>query len=201
MTDDPKAWGTCTYCGDAFPPKSLKCPTCGNTRSVRPGEPVSLPPREHRHLRFVQGIRMTLVVGVVVLLAYLMVTAVFTPPASVADPLTTRGSWLLGPGNYTALGGDVTGGDYVVGNYSVSTPLGAAVTFLVFNNTEFSAFAQHRSATPLDRVTGGTSSPVVFSAPYTDNFHFVWANEYALTTGIVLTVYVVTNYESNALVE
>lgn len=201
MADDPNAWGTCTYCGDAFPPTASMCPTCGNTRSVRAGVPPTLAPRERYHLRFVQGIRLTLIVGVIGLLAYLMLTAAFTPPATVADPLTTKGSWVIGPGNFTALGGDVTGDDYVVGNYSVSAPAGAPVTFLVFNDTEFTAFTEHENATPVDLVHGASSSQIVFSAPYTDTFHFVWMNEYAPSTGIVLTVYVVTSYESNALVE
>ncbi len=81
------------------------------------------------------------------------------------------------------------------------TPPGAPVTFLVFNDTEFTAFVAHQNATPLDRVTGAPSAPIVFSAPYTDTFHFVWVNGYAPSTGIVLKVFVVTSYESNALVE
>ncbi|HEV2519937.1 MAG TPA: hypothetical protein VGX00_04870 [Thermoplasmata archaeon] len=201
MTEIAKSWGTCTYCGDAVPPDVAKCPTCGNARSVGPGRPPAMPGRERRHLRLVQGVRLTLVVGVVGLLAYLMVSAAFVPPASVSDPLTTRGPWVIGPGNFTALGGEVTGDDYVVGNYSVNAPAGAPVSFLVFNNTEFSAFSEHRNATPIDRIPATSHAQIVFSAPYTDTFHFVWVNGYAPTTGIVLTVFVVTNYESNALVE
>jgi hypothetical protein len=194
-------WGTCVYCGDAYPPGAPKCPTCGHEGAVAAGTAAALPTKTRRHLRFVQGFRLSLIVGAVVLLAYLMVSAAFTPPASVNDPLTTQGYRVVGPGNYTELTGDVTGDDYVVGNYSVSAPVGAAVTFLVLNDTEFGVFTQGGNATPLDRVVGQSAGSIVFSAPYTDTFHFVWENPFPRTSGLVLTIYIATNYESNALVE
>lgn len=201
MPDPPAPWGTCTYCGDAVPPGGAKCPTCGNPRSIGVGGAGALAPKERRHLRFVQGVRLFIIVGVVVLLSYLMVTAAFTPPQGVSDPLTTSSSRVIAPGNWTALTGDVTGDDYVVGNYSVSSPLGAPVTFYVFNDSEFSVFESGRNATPLDEVIESSAAPIVFSAPYTDTFHFVWVNTYAPSTGLTVTLYEVTNYESNALVE
>ena len=200
-SDPSQRWGTCTYCGDAFPPNALKCPTCGNTRAVQPGSASALPRKERYHLRFVQSLRLSIVVGVIAFLAYLMVSAVYVPPPTVSDPLTTRGSWVIGAGNYTGISGEVTGADYIVGNYSVSDPPGAVVTFLVFNDTEYHVFSGHGNATPVDRVANATHAQIVFSAPYTDTFHFVWVNGYTPASEIALTVYVVTSYESNALVQ
>ncbi len=201
MASSSRAWGTCAFCGDPYPPNGPKCPTCGHREPVPPEGGKALPTKERRHLRWVQGVRLSLVIGAIVVLSYLMITAAFTPPAAVSDPLTTSGSRTVGPGNYTVLSGDITGDDYVVGNYSVSHPLGANVTFLVFNDTDYTIFAAGGTATPLDQVTGAENAPIVFSAPYTDTFHFVWINPYSPASGITLTIYIDTSYESNALVE
>lgn len=201
MPTAAEAWGTCTYCGDAYPPSAGKCPTCGHVGAVPAGDAPTLPKKTRRHLRLVQGVRLAIIVGVVVLLAYLMVSAAFTPPSAASDPLTTAGSRTVAPGNFTALTGDITGGDYVVGNFSVSAPAGAPVRFLVFNDSEFTAYLHGESATPLETPTNASQALISFSAPYTDTFHFVWANPYPRTSGLVVTIYIVTSYESNALVE
>ncbi|HEV2230817.1 MAG TPA: hypothetical protein VGS18_01345 [Thermoplasmata archaeon] len=201
MPVDAEPWGTCTYCGDAFPPKGRACPTCGNSTASFGASGASVPHRERFRFRLVRGFRGLLIVGVVVGLAYLMLGAALTPPAPVTDPLTTKGTWTIDPGRYTALSGAVTGADYVIGNFTVTNPPGAPVTMLVFNDSEFARFASDGSATPSYNLSGASAAHLTFSAPYTDTYHFVFENRYAPSTGLVLEVYVVTNYESNALVE
>jgi len=201
MPDPVASYGTCTYCGDAFPPGGTACPTCGNPGSVARGASGGLPKRTRYRLRLVQGVRGAIIVGVVVGLAYLMVSAAVTPPPSAPDPLTTSELLWVGPGNFTALSGEITGGDYVVGNYTVVNPPGAPITLLVFNSTAFTLFVAHGPASPLYNASGESSARLLFSAPYTDTYHFVWVNGFAPTTRLVLGIYVVTNYESNALVE
>ncbi|MCI4349247.1 MAG: hypothetical protein L3J93_03395 [Thermoplasmata archaeon] len=201
MTDGTNAWGTCTLCGDAMPPTAASCPTCGHPAPARSLGVQVLPPRSRSRLRLVQSLRGLIIVGAAVGLSYLMVSAAFTPPPVAADPLTTRAVWTIAPGGFASLAGSVTGADYIVGNYTVVNPPGAPITLLVFNETDFAAFSLHRAAVPLYNVTGDSSARLIFSAPYTDTYHFVWVNGFAPTTGLVLSVYVVTNYESNALVE
>ncbi len=202
MAAPEQPWGTCTYCGDPYPPGGKRCPTCGNVGYVRgPDDARALPSKQRRRLRIVQGFRLFIIVGVVVLLSYLMVSAAITPPTTVADPLTTSGTWTIAAGNYSVLSGNVTGADYIIGNYTVMNPAGALIDFLVFNDTEFGVYERTGNATPVDEAGGASSAQIVFSAPYTDLFHFVWVNPYAPSTGLTLSVYVKTSYESNALVE
>lgn len=201
MSDPAGSWGTCAFCGDPFPPGGSACPTCGYAKSVAGGGVKALSKPERFHLRFVQGIRAAIIVGAIVGLSYLMVSAAISPAAPAADPLTTSGPWTIGPANFTAISGDITGDDYIVGNYTVMGPVGGTVDLLIFNDTEFGQFVAHRTAASLYNVSGDASARLVFSAPYTDNFHLVWVNPYGAGSGITLRVYIVTNYESNALVE
>ena len=72
-----------------------------------------------------------------------------------------------------------------MGNYTVSLPEGAPVTFLIFNDTEFTAFTEHQNATPALRGQMLSNSPIVF---HTDTFHFVWMNDvHPVGWGIALT--------------
>jgi hypothetical protein len=201
MPDPSKEWGTCAFCGDSFPPNGEKCPTCGYTKSVKAGDAASLPRKERHHLRFVQGIRIAIILGAVVGLSYLMVTAAIEPQTAASDPLTSAGSWTIGPGNFSELQGEITGDDYIVGNYTVTAPVAAAVTLVVYNDSQFAQFVLHAPAQPLYEVNETAQALLVFSAPYTDTFHFVFENPYGAASGISIHVYIVTNYESNALVE
>ena len=199
MSGRPASWGTCTLCGDAFPPGATSCPTCGYGRSVTDGSAQALPRRERWRLRSVQSLRVAIVVGVVGFLAYLLVSAVASGPTTYADPLTDATSYTIAPGTFAVLSGAITGEDYVVGNFSVTNPAGAQVTLLVMNDSEYAAFLQHQSETPLQTFPPSSSSRIVFAAPYTDTFHFVFENLYPASSGLDLSVYVVTNYESNVV--
>lgn len=193
-------WGTCRRCGGAVAPGTPACPRCGSEGAVRPEEIRRLPARQRRHLRLTQGIRALIVVGVVVGIAYAIVSAVLAGPPTFPDPLTTRGTYTIAPGGFAYLSGWITGEDYIDGNYTVLSPVGTSLTFLVFNSTEFVAFVRGEATTAQWNTTGATSAPLVFAAPYTDNFYLVFENPYQPSSGIVETVYVVTNYQSNVVI-
>jgi hypothetical protein len=195
----PAKWGTCTLCGDAVPPGAKGCPTCGYERSVAEGQAGTLRRWERWRFRSVQVLRVFLVVGICVFLGYLLVSAVASGPPTYTDPLTTVGTHPIAPGSYYVLSGNITGDDYVVGNYTVLTPPGALLTLIVLNDSEYNAFVAGQSETPQDALPAETSSQIVYSAPYTDTFHFVFENLYPPSSGIVLSVYVVTSYESNVV--
>jgi hypothetical protein len=195
----PPAWGTCGFCGEAYPPDAKVCPTCGGKEEVRAGAQSSLPPRKRQKFRLIQFMRVLLIVAVIGGLAYATWSSGFSPPV-VADPLTTSGWHTVGPGNYTYLDGPVTGEDYIVGNYSVMNPPGAPLTLEVYNSTDFTFYTAHVGAQPLLEQNGSTGR-IVFSAPYTDTFYFVFVNPFAPTTQINLQVYIVTQYESNVVIE
>lgn len=199
MADASAPWGTCTLCGDAVPPGASGCPTCGYDRAVAVGHTAELPRRERWRLRSVQTVRVALVVGIVGFLSYLLLSAVATGPTTYADPLTTAGTFQIGPGDTTTISGAITGEDYIVGNYTVTEPAGALATLLVMNDSEYTAYLAHAPFTPLQNYPGQSVSRIVFAAPYTDTFHFVFENPYPASSGIVLSVYVATNYESNVV--
>lgn len=192
-------WGTCTLCGDAVPAGTDRCPTCGHLGAVREGERVSLPRRQRWRFRSIQTVRVSLVVGIVLLLAYLLVSAVATGPPTFSDPLTTAGTHRIAPGTNLEIAGAITGEDYIVGNFTVVDPAGALVTLLVMNDSEYAAFLAHGSERPLQTYPAASGSRIVFAAPYTDTFHFVFENLYPAASGLWLTVYVATNYESNVV--
>ncbi|HEV8049734.1 MAG TPA: hypothetical protein VGP88_03980 [Thermoplasmata archaeon] len=199
---DPRAaeWGTCSLCGEAFPPNGAKCPTCGALHSVRPGQENALPRRTRRWFKMVQALRVAVVVVVILGLAWATLSGAISGPPTYADPLTTSGWQTVGAGNFTYISGPVTGEDYIQGNYSVENPPGAPLTLEVFNSTDFPDFAAHASAIPL-LVINGSAEPFAFAAPYTDTYYFVLVNSFAPSTGIDLHVYVATNYESNVVVD
>lgn len=139
-------------------------------------------------------------VVVIVGLAWAIGSAVYTGPPVYSDPLTTQGSYHLAPGHFTFLSGAITGEDYIVGNYTVTDPVGAAVVFQVFNSTSFQAFDAGKPATPQWSVAGEPSGRIVFAAPYTDTFYFVFQNPYESTSGINETLYASTAYQSNVVI-
>ena len=193
-----EAWGTCRLCGDAVPPGAAECPICAqSTTAALPTK--LLRRRSGRWLRLVQSVRVLLVLGVVVGLAIVLLQAVWSGPPSYPDPLTTQGTHLVPAGNISYLSGSITGEDYITGNYTVLSPVGANVTFAVYNVTEFIAFYHHEAAQPQLLITGHASGRIVFAAPYTDTFFFVWESPFPASTGPNENVYVVTTYETNVV--
>lgn len=195
----PSEWGTCAYCGEAFPPTAKSCPTCGDRENIQHSAVASLPKRRFARFRLVQVVRVLAIVGVIGGLAWATLAGGFSAP-TVADPLTTSGWHDVGPGNFSFVWGPITGEDYIVGNYTVVNPPGAPLTFEVFNSSGFTAFSAHAAAQPL-YTQSGSSGRIIFAAPYTDTFYLVFQNGFAATTGIDLHVFVVTNYESNVVVD
>jgi len=193
-------WRTCRVCGGAVPAGDAVCPTCGQVGAVAIASIPSLPPRTRRRLRLAQLFRSLIVVGVVVGITYAIVGAVLTGPPTFADPLTTRGTYSIAPGNYTVLSGAITGEDYIDGNYTILDPVGTEILIQVYNSTSFASFVRHLPATPQYSSTEPDRGAIVFPAPYTDTFYLVFQNPYQPTSGIDQTIYIVTNYQSNVII-
>jgi hypothetical protein len=179
-------------------PPGGPCPTCGKLPTSNPTPRQAT--RQRRWSRTVGSLRIVLVTVVVLGLAWAMLSAVYTGPPVYADPLTTQGSYHLTPGHFTYLAGAITGEDYIVGNYTVTDPVGAAVVFQVYNSTAFSAFAHGHAATPQWSVSGEPAGRIVFAAPYTDTFYLVFENPYQAASGINETLYATTEYQSNVVI-
>jgi hypothetical protein len=199
-SDGPGAWRTCRICGGAVPFGESMCPTCGQSSSVATNEIARLPRGPRRRLRALQLARATIVIGVTVGLAYALISAVWTGPPTFADPLTTQGTYTIGAGNFTYLAGWITGEDYIDGNYTVINPVGTQLVFQVYNSSGFSDYVHHRPAKAQWDQTGPDRGAIVFAAPYTDTFYLVFANPYIPTSGITMTVYIATNYQSNVVI-
>lgn len=194
---EPEAWGMCRTCGAAVPPRSTDCPLCGADRPVAAGDLAGAPRQLRRRWAYTRWFRGALVVGVIVALGAALIPPALTGPPTVQDPLTTAGAYRLGPGNSTAIEGEITGGDYVLGNYSTIEPVGSTVVVAVYNSTAWAARVAGQPASPSWSLPAQPSGRIVFSATYTDSFVFVVTNPYPVTTGVNVTVYLVTSYQSN----
>jgi hypothetical protein len=198
---DPAAedatWGSCRYCGTAVEPGATACGLCGADRPVAAASFPSAPVAVRRRIVLTNWFRAVLVVGIAVALAYTLVDTVLTGPPNVADPLTTAGTYTLGPGSRAFLSGDVTGGDYVIGNFTSVAPYDANVVLSTYNSTGWIALLQNRTATPVWSTPAEGSGRIVFTAEYTDTYTFVLTNPYPASSHLNITVYVATEYESN----
>jgi len=196
---DPAAWRTCRFCGGAVPPDARLCPTCGQNYTVATDRIASLPTGARRWLRVTQVVRVAIVLAVAAFLAYAIIGAAWTGPPVVPDPLTTAATYTIAPGNFSYISGWITGEDYIDGNYTILNPVGTQLEFTVYNSSSFLEFYAGQPAVPQWNQTGPDAGTIVFSAPYTDTFFLVFSNPYLPTSGIVLTVYIVTNYNSNVV--
>jgi hypothetical protein len=193
----PSTWGECRFCGVAVPPQAGVCPICGAEAPIRAAEVRQTPRSLRTRLKLIGAIRTLIVVGVVALLAYSLVSVVIQGQPNVPDPLTTAGTYTIGAGNFTLITGEITGGDFVIGNFTSVDPSGASIQLAVYNSTEWIAFITHNPATPAYTIGAAQDGRIIYSAPYTDDFYFVFENPYAPSTGISVTVYITTTYESN----
>jgi hypothetical protein len=151
-----------------------------------------------RRLRITGFLRTLIVVAVVVGLAYAIVSAVFQgPPVLVGDPLSTQGAYTIGPGNSTAISGEITGGDYVIGNYSSIHPAGTNVALAVYNSSAWGELEAGGTPAPVWSPPPSSSGRIVYSAPVTDTYYFVFSNPYPASSHLTVEVYVTTTYESN----
>ena len=195
---DPVTWGTCRYCGVAVPADATHCRECGADEPVRAGELPHVPKKVRLRLRLLRFLRTAIVIGVVVALLYAILPAVLQGPLVLSDdPLTTSGTYLLGPGNFTVISGEITGGDYVVGNFTSVAPVGLDVNLSVYNSSAWSSFEDHSSVAPVWSLPSTDAGRIVYSPPVTDTYYFVFMNPYPTSTHLTMAVYIVTQYEPN----
>lgn len=152
-------------------------------------------------MRWLQVLRVAVVVAVVVGIGYDLGTTLVQGPATFPDPLTTHGTLNVSAGNYAYFSGAITGEDYINGNFSVAYPVGVPIDFYVFNSTSFQQFVDGQSASPQYSSMNVTSSRIVFAAPYTDTFSFVFFNPYPPSSGINVAVYEATTYQTNVVID
>ena len=192
-------WGACSFCGVAVPAGARSCPICGTANPIPAGSIATASRTVRRRLRLTGFLRTVIVVTVIAGLAYALISTAFSGPPNVPDPLTTAGAYSIGPANYTVISGAITGGDYVVGNWTSVSPPGVDIGVVVYNSSNWGWFT-NGSGTP-GRQWNNTPSytgEIVFSALYTDNFYFVFTNTMAPSTHLAVTVYIHTEYYSNS---
>jgi hypothetical protein len=195
---DPSTWGACRFCGVAVAPGAKFCGICGAADPIPAADLPTESRRVRRRVKLTGALRSVIVITVVLGLGYALLSAVLQGPPVVADPLTTAGTYTLGPGNYTVIAGNITGGDYVVGNWSDVTPPGIDIGVAVYNSSEWGWFTNGQgSPGDLWNNTPQASGRLVFSAPYTDMYYFVITNALPSTAHIDVAVYFTTEYESN----
>jgi len=191
-------WGTCHFCGVAVRPGAAKCEICGAAKPLSAAEAQNAPPRVRRWIRITHGFRSLIVITVIAGLAFAVISAELSgPPNLVGDPLTTSGTYTLGPGNFTVIYGDITGGDFVTGNFTAVHPAGVNVDLAVYNSSEYAEFSAGGSPTPLYTVGPTYSAQLVYSPLVTDTYYFVFTNPYAPSTHLTVGVYIATLYNSN----
>ena len=194
-------WGTCPTCGDAVPANALRCPTCGKEQPLTRGERGEIAKRTRRRIVLHRWVRVLLVAVVVGGVAAAIVPSVLSGPTSYADPLTGTFGLTLRPSGFAYISGAITGEDYISGNFTVVAPPGALVTLTVLNASAFTAFEHGVPVRPTAPPTQNVSSArIVFDAPYTDTFFFVFSNPYPAPSGIQEEVYAATTYESNVVI-
>jgi hypothetical protein len=191
------AWGSCSFCATAVAPGATVCGICGADKPVPAGELARAPTDVRRRVRLMQFLMGALVVTVAVGLAYTMIDAVVTGPPTAADPLTTTGTYRIAPGSVPILEGNVTGGDYILGNFTSVSPYDANVTLSVYNESAWDGLVQNGTGSPAWSSPSEGSGRIVFTAEYTDDYTFVLTNGYPSASHLTITVYVATEYESN----
>ena len=191
-------WGTCQFCGVAVPSGAATCGICGAANPLSAGQEASAPKKVRRWIRLTHAFRTLIVITVVVGLAYAILSAVLSgPPTLSTDPLTTAGTYTIGPQNYTVLSGEITGGDYVTGNFTTTHPVGVNIAVAVYNSSEWSQFAAGQSPTPLYSVAPTYNAEIVYAPDVTDTYYFVFTNPYPVSSHLAIGVYITTLYNAN----
>jgi hypothetical protein len=193
----PGTWGACPWCAGAVPPGATVCPECQAAGTVAAAELRTAPRSTRRRLLAMRVLRTTAIVVGLGVVAYAMISPVLSGPPNVSDPLTTAGTYAIAPGAFTLLSGNITGGDYVVGNFTTVNPAGTTLLVSVYNSTEWALEYNGSPAISAWSLPASASGRIVFSPLYTDMFYFVFANPYPASSGINITAYITTEYESN----
>jgi hypothetical protein len=195
----PGTWGACRFCGVAVPAGASKCEICGAAQPLSAAEIPTAPRSVRRRLKLTGLLRSVIVVVVIAGLAYAIVSAELAgPPVLSTDPLTTAGTYVLAPGNYTFLSGEINGGDYVLGNFTSVAPAGTDVAVAVYNTSGWDAFVAHQPVTPTWSLPATYDGRIIYSPLVTDTYYFVFSNPYPTSSGLTIKVYITTTYESNS---
>ena len=197
VTSAGTAWGSCRFCGTAVAPGASVCGICGADRPVAASALAAAPAPVRRRIVLTARLRALIVLAVAIGLAYTLITTALTGPPNVPDPLTTSGTYTVVPGSVPIFSGDVTGGDYVVGNFTSLSPVGANVTVSVYNSTGWADRVNNGTGAPVWSTPSEGSGRIIFTALVTDTYTFVLTNPYPVSSHVPITVYVATEYESN----
>jgi hypothetical protein len=190
-------WGACRFCGVAVEPGARACGICGAANPLSAAELRTVQGPTRTRIRLTGLMRTLIVVGVSVGLAVSLITLVLQGPPVVGDPLTTTGTYTIGPGNFTIISGEITGGDFVIGNFTATDPVGTDLEVTVYNSTEAAAFLAGQPSTSVWTLAPTSDGRIIYSAPYTDTFSFVFSNPYPVSSHLTIEAYIATNYESN----
>jgi len=191
-------WGTCQFCGVAVPSGAAACGICGAKNPLSAAQETRAPRRVRRWIRLTHALRTVIVITVVIGLAYAILSAVLSgPPSLTTDPLTTAGTYTITPQNYTVISGEITGGDYVTGNFTTTQPVGVNIAVAVYNSSEWSSFVAGGAPTPLYSVAPTYTAEIVYSPDVTDTYYFVFSNPYPVSTHLTVGVYITTLYNAN----
>jgi hypothetical protein len=197
---NPNTWGACRFCGVAAPANAKVCPICGAEAPLSAAEIPHASRPVRRRLWMTSALRMVIVLGVSLALIYATASAVIAGPPVAQDPLTTAGMYAIGAGNYTVISGEITGGDFVLGNLTAVSPPGVNVTVAVYNSTQWAVWISGGLAgAPQWSPAPGPVVQIIYSAEYTDTFYFVFGNPYPVASHLTIDVYIVTEYYSNAV--
>ena len=195
---DPAEWGNCRFCGVAVPSGAAKCGICGADDPLPAGAESRAPRKVRRWVRLTHAFRTLIVVTVVAGLTYAILSAVLSgPPSLTSDPLTTTGTYTISPQNYTVISGEITGGDYVTGNFTTTHPVGVNIAVAVYNSSEWSEFVAGQSPSPLYSVSPTYNAQIVYAPEVTDNYYFVFSNPYPISSHLTIGVYITTLYNAN----
>lgn len=194
-------WASCAFCGDAVPPEARICPTCGKEQGTPAERAAQAGSRSGRQRAFLlRWLRILVVVAIVVTIGWAIISAQISGPTTYADPLTGSWTFAVAPGSWHILAGNITGEDYIEGNFSVVSPVAGEVMVYIYNSTEFAAFYSHEPAQAVAAPYSNVSSArIVFAAPYTDEFYFVFENPYPADSNLTETIYASTTYETNVV--
>ncbi len=190
-------WGACRFCSVAVAPNDKVCPECGAPDPIRAAEVATLPKSVRRRQKATNLLRTLVVIGIAVGLGYTLLSTLIAGPPVVDDPLDTQGLYTIGPGNYTIISGDITGGDFVIGNFSTTAPAALDVVLDVYNSTEMPQFINGLNPTPQYTLGPTTNGRIVFSAEYTDTYYFIFTNPYPASSHITYIAEITTTYESS----
>jgi hypothetical protein len=179
------------------PPGATQCPICGATNPIAASELPNVSVHQRRRLQATGVFRSLIVIAVALGLAYLMISLVVGGPPVVVDPLTTSGLYPLAPGNSTVISGEITGGDFIIGNFSTANPVGLNLELAVYNSTQMPQYLHGLGPVPQYVIGPSASGRIVFSAPYTDEYYFVFTNPYPASSHLSFIAEISTTYESN----